>query len=151
MPFLPAFFSLPLLSIFYHLAISFLPSVSSLLPFYFFLACAYLSALFLFLLALFPFIAFLVVRSSFESLRPFSMFPCSHLSPQIFFSRFRLITPFLSLFLFSLPSYLLPRFSTFGDFNPPSKTPFLPHLARLDPTSRTHLLENSTHLGRQQQ
>ena len=70
--------------------------------------------------------------------------------PSIFFSRFRLITPFLSLFLFSLPSYLLPHFSTFGDFNPPSKTPFLPHLTRLDPTSRTPLLENSTHLGRQQ-
>ena len=79
-----------------------------------------------------------------------SIFPVSLFSslPSIFFSRFRLITPFLSLSLFSLPSYLLPRFYTFGDFNPPTNTPFLPHLARLDPTSRTHL-ENYTHLGRQ--
>ena len=55
LPVVSCVFLLPLLSIFYHLAISFLPSVSSFLPFYFFLACthlAYLSALFLFLLAL---------------------------------------------------------------------------------------------------
>ena len=74
-----------------------------------------------------------------------SLFPSL---PSNFSSCFRLISPFLSLSLSSLTSYLLPRFSTFGDFNPPTNTPFLPHLARLDPTSSTHLFENSTHLRR---
>ena len=48
-----------------------------------------------------------------------SLFPSL---PSNFSSRFRLITPFLSLSLSSLTSYLLPRFSTFGDFNPPTNS-----------------------------
>ena len=149
-----AFFSLPLLSILYHLAISVLPSISSFLPFYFFLACthlAYLSALFLFLLALLPFIDLLFVRSSFESLGSFSTFPCSHLFPQIFLhiSAFSLhFSPSPSLT--SPPSSLLPRFATFGVFNPHTNTPVLPHLIRTTCMHLLSLLEESTHLRRQE-
>ena len=87
LPFVSCVFLPPIVVHFIPSRNSFLPSISSFLPFYFFLACthlSYLSALFLFLLALLPFIDLLFVRSSFESLGSFSTFPCSHLFPQIF-------------------------------------------------------------------
>ena len=68
---------------------SFLPSISS------------------FLLALLPFIDLLFVHSSFESLRSFSTFPCSHLFPQIFL-RVSTFSLHFSLPLPLLPPHLLP-------------------------------------------
>ena len=115
----------------------FLPSVSSFLPFYFLLA--HLSALFLFLLtpSFFPFVAHVFSRS-------FSAFPPRLLAPACLCCSHSISLP-LPLF----PPRLLPfsptssrplRFPTFGAFNPRTNTPCLPHLASLDPTSRTHLL-----------
>jgi len=121
---------LPLLSILCHTPISFLPSLSLFLPFYFFLA--HLSASFLFLLTpsslfliFFPFIAHVFSLS-------FSVFPPPHSLVSLLLSLHFSPSPSLS----SSPSSLLPHFPS---FNPHTNTPFLPHLAGLDPTSRTHL------------
>ena len=83
LPFAP----LPLLSISFHTGISFLPSVSSWLPFYFFLAPSSLAisppCLPSSLLPHFSWPSSLRhVCSCFKSSRSFSMFPCSHLLPE---------------------------------------------------------------------
>ena len=114
LPFLSCVFLPPFVVHFIASRNSFLPSISS------------------FLLALLPFIDLIFVRSSFESLRSFSTFPCSLLFPQIFlrvstFSLHFSSSPSLT----SPPSSLLPRFATFGVFNPRTNTPFLPHLTSL--------------------
>ena len=113
-----AFCSLPLLSIFYHLAISFLPSVSSFLLFYFFLACsrlAYLSA---------------YVSSSLRFSLSSRFYSFVHLSSRcVHFPRFLLPISFLKIFI-AFPPYCsisipLPLLFTFFP------SPPLPHFRRL--------------------
>ena len=99
-----AFFSLPLLSNCCPFdAIPHFPSFRFLVP------------PFLFLPRLFsPCLSFRLVS------RP----PCAFSLPSQSSSRFLLIAPFLTLFLSSLPSYLLPSSPTFGTFDPLTNTPF---------------------------